>query len=273
MSLGVLIRFANSRETLPAVLAALRAQSVGFQELLGINNSSTDGSADLIRQAGGRVLDWRGPYQASEVLNAGIQDLPSDLILVMSSHTVMTHPEALAQLLAPMSDPQVVCSSLKWDDDRFSDRISFAELQTRGLKLGSIYSNSLGILRRSAWQAQPFRRLAGERWIEDYDWAVLQLKRGAVCATTKVGFEYLRKGGVSRESSQTSYVFSMAREHSLRVCWLGLRAALYRWILLVFRTSWGRRGQKSDRDEFQTVSARIRGSLAIFERLRERGRP
>ena len=266
MSLGVLIRFANSAGTLPAVLEALRTQTAGADEILGVNNGSRDGSDEIVRGAGGRVLDWARPYQASEVLNAGIEAMTSDRILVLSSHTVMTSPHAVERLLAPLADPRVVCSSLRWDDDDYySDRISFDELRTKGLKFGSIYTNSLGILRRGAWLEQPFREVAGAHWIEDYDWAVLQLKRGGLCASGKVGFEYLRKGGVSRERSQTSYVFAMGREHGLEVRWLGFRAAAQRWALLSVRTAAGRRGEAGDLEEYRTLTARILGRLTFVK--------
>ena len=104
-TLGVVIRFKNSADTLPAVLEALRRQTLRPDLVLGVNNQSTDASADLFQAAGGKVIEWTQPYHHSRVLNFALRHCPTDLVLVLSSHTVLESPDALAQLVAAMADP------------------------------------------------------------------------------------------------------------------------------------------------------------------------
>lgn len=218
-SLGVLIRFSDSAATLPAVLRALKSQTLQPDILLGINSGGTDHSPDLIRAAGGSVVDWTQPYAHSAVVNFGINLLHTDLVLILSSHTVLESSETLAQMVAAMEDPAVACVSLKWDDDPFySDPVSWAELQEKGLRFGSIYSNSMGLIRRVFWETARFDETLPTA--EDSAWAIGQLKNGHLCRRLRLPFGY-RRGGVTRDADFASVTFTCARRYGLRVVWLG----------------------------------------------------
>jgi glycosyltransferase involved in cell wall biosynthesis len=217
--LGVLIRFANSAETLPAVLRALQAQTLQPDVILGIDSGSQDGSPALIQAAGGEVIQWSAPYEHSKVLNFGLRHLTTDLVLALSSHTVLEDPATLAKMVASMRDPQTACVSLKWDNDPFySDAVDFAELQAKGLKFGSIYSNSMGMIRRSLWEKQPFDETLETS--EDYAWAIHHLKQGYTCHRLARPFNY-RRSGHNRDYEFAQIVFRFARQYHLPVAWLG----------------------------------------------------
>jgi glycosyltransferase involved in cell wall biosynthesis len=101
MRIGVLLRVKNGAATLPAVLAALHAQSQPPARILGIDNGSTDATAAILRSAGADSARWDQPYRAAMVLNHGcgmLADCP--LILVVSAHTVIVDRDALARLAA-----------------------------------------------------------------------------------------------------------------------------------------------------------------------------
>ncbi|WP_397385877.1 glycosyltransferase family 2 protein, partial [Prosthecobacter sp.] len=72
-TIGVLIRFKNSAATLPRVLQRLQAQTIRPLFILGVDTGSTDDSAALITQAGGRVIAWSQPYHHARVLNYGLK--------------------------------------------------------------------------------------------------------------------------------------------------------------------------------------------------------
>lgn len=218
-SLGILIRFSDSATTLPSVLAALKQQSLQPDVLLGINSGGTDPSSDLIRAAGGTVVDWTQPYAHAAVLNFGIGLLATDLVLILSSHTVLEAPDTLARMVGALQDPAVACASLKWDDDPFySDAVRWAELQEKGLRFGSIYSNSMGLIRRALWETAPFDETLPTA--EDSAWAIGQLKNGHLCCRLPCPFGY-RRGGVSRDADFAQVTFTCARRHGLKVVWLG----------------------------------------------------
>jgi len=232
-TVGILIRFANSAATLPDVLAALKAQTLQPDAILGVDSGSSDGSDRLIRNAGGQVIFWSHRYEHSKVLNFGLKQLPTDLVLVLSSHTVLEDPETLSRMVKCMSDPRTACVSLKWDDDPFySDAIDWGELSAEGLKFGSIYSNSMGMLRRSLWERQPFDESLDTA--EDYAWAIHQVHLGNVCRRLALPFRY-RRSGHNRDGEFARIVFGLARQHRLKVTWLGLRATLTAWLKAVFQ--------------------------------------
>lgn len=233
LTVGVLIRFSTSAKTLPAVLAALKRQTLQPDVIIGINSGSRDESPAMIQAAGGRVIDWTRRYQHSEVLNFGLRHVPTDLVLILSSHTVLESPNTLARMVDAMHDPSTACVSMKWDEDPFySDAITWSELQTKGLKFGSIYSNSMGMIRRSLWEQCPFDQTLPTA--EDYAWAVEQLKRGGVCKRLDLSFSYQRSG-VNRDGDFARVAFELARRGRLRVAWLGVRGCLMQSILALLR--------------------------------------
>ena len=227
-SIGVLIRFANSASTLPRVLAALKQQTLQPHRILGVASQSTDGSRAMLIGAGAKVIEWTERYEHSRVLNFGLKHLDTDLVLVLSSHTVLESPQTLAFMVATMADERTACVSLKWDaDPHYSNRIDWQELRTKGLKFGSIYSNSMGMIRRSLWQDVPFDESLPTA--EDYAWVIEQVKRGHVCQRLALPFSYQR-GGTSRDGEFARITFGLARRHGLKVTWLGVRHSLQAWI-------------------------------------------
>ncbi len=233
MTLGILIRFANSAATLPDVLSAVRSQSLQPDVILGIDSGSSDHSKQLIRSAGGQVIEWTNRYEHSKVLNFGLKHLQTDLVLVLSSHTVLKDPETLSRMVEAMHDPRAACVSLKWDADPFySDNIDCHELRSKGLKFGSIYSNSMGMIRRSLWEEQPFDESL--ETAEDYAWAIHQLHLGNVCRRLALPFRY-RRSGDNRDYEFALIVFRLARKNGLKVTWLGLRTTFTAWLTAIFR--------------------------------------
>lgn len=227
-TLGVVIRFKNSTATLPAVLEALRRQTLQPDLILGVNNQSADGSADLLRAAGAKVIEWTERYSHPRVLNFALRHCPTDLVLVLSSHTVLRSSDAIAKLVAALSDPRTACASGKWDDDPFySDAIDRAELLSRGLKFGSIYTNSMGMLRRSLWEQTPFDETLPT--MEDSAWALEQVRNGHICRRVTFDFSYGRSGK-ERFFVFALLTFKLAARHHLRVAWLGPRQTLARLV-------------------------------------------
>ena len=231
-TIGVLIRFKNSAATLPRVLQRLQAQTIQPLFILGVDTGSTDDSARLITQAGGRVIAWSQPYHHARVLNFGLKHLHTELVLVLSSHTTLDDDDGVERMLATFTDPRVACVSAKWDDDPFySDAITWDELRAKGLKFGSIYSNSMGMIRRKAWTTAPFDETLITA--EDYDWAIGQLQRGHICKRLHLGFGYERSGH-DRTFEFAQLVFLFSRRYKLHVTWLGVICSLQQMLAAIF---------------------------------------
>lgn len=230
-TVDVLIRFKNSSATLPRVIEHLKKQTRPPTNIIGVDTGSTDGSADIIRAAGGEVVNWNAPYSHPKVLNFGLGYCHSDLVLVLSSHTVLLSPDTIERMVAIMADPRMACTSAKWDDDPYySDAISWEELKGKGLKVGSIYSNSMGMLRHAFWKETPFdETLEGS---EDYAWAISQLRLGHLCGRMDFPFDYMRSSN-DRHYELAHSAFLIAGRNGLRAAWLGARCTFQNWIKAV----------------------------------------
>lgn len=229
LSVGVLIRFADSASTLPAVLQALQKQTRQPEVLLGIDSGSTDGSDTLLEQAGAQVVRWPFRYEHAKVLNYALTRLSVDLVLVLSSHTVLEDPTTVERMVACFhDDPRTACVSLRWDADPFySEVIDWEEVQTKGLKFGAIYSNSMGMLRRSLWEQRAFDEAL--ETAEDYAWALWQLKEGHTCRRLALPFSYQRSGH-GRDYEFARVVFRLAHAFGLKVAWLGAWPSVKGWL-------------------------------------------
>lgn len=254
-TIGVLIRFSNSAATLPAVMEALARQTVRPDDVLGVASNCQDSSRVIMAEHHARVIEWQESYAHSRVLNFGLRHISTDFVLILSSHTVLELPDALAQMIASLADPSVACVSAKWDaDPYYSHSIDWRELQQKGLRFGSIYSNSMGMIRRSLWETLPFNEQIPTA--EDYAWAVGQLARGHQCVRINMPFSYQRSG-TSRDGDFASAVFRITKQYCLPVQWLGAKASIRQllvrnrsdpavmprlkaWLVSCFLTFWGR---------------------------------
>jgi glycosyltransferase involved in cell wall biosynthesis len=223
-TLSVLVRFRDDADTLPAVLAALRAQDRPFDELVGVDTGCRDASADLVRAAGGRVIAWNGRYDPGAVLNAGISACRGDLVMLCSSHSVLEDPTILAALEACFDDPCVSAASLAWDGrGEPGERVDAEALRRAGLRPGSYYSNSMGMLRRSVWERRPFAT-GWPRAAEDFRWAVEEILDGGVVRRVRRPYRWLRESKPWAESYRVAWLtFQVARQHGLPLRWKGMR--------------------------------------------------
>lgn len=234
--IGCVIRFKNSARTLPAVLECLAKQTLQPDVILGIDNESSDDSTGILRSAGARVLPWSHSYSHPAVLNFALENCPADLVLLLSSHTTLNEEDALERMVAEMQDPNVACVSGKWDDaEYYSDTVTWDEMRQKGMLLGSVYSNSMGLLRRSFWQEARFDE--SMPIAEDYAWSLEQMKRGRKCRRLALSFDYLRDGD-SRTYELARELFRMSRRYDLRAVWLGPKLTLTRMLGCALTCCW-----------------------------------
>ena len=225
-----LIRFKNSEATLENTLQFLDKQSTRVDRVLGVDTGSTDKSRSILRQYGADIVDWSEPYHAAKVLNFGMSRCKTPYVLILSSHTAMEDPDTIERLMSLVERKGSAAASIKWDDDPYySDSISQEEIKQKGMKFGSIYSNSLGLLRHELWQNYPFEtKING---LDDYDWALHQLQAGYTVERIKLKFSYQRNGH-NRDLRSTGRCFMLADRYGLKVKWLGTRSAIEEYLRL-----------------------------------------
>lgn len=251
-----LIRYKNSAKTLPEVLSALKKQSLQPDRIIGVDTGSSDESGRLLEQAGAKIIKWNEPYHHSKVLNFGVSHCETPLVLCLSSHTVLLQNDGLARLAEPMQNELICASSVKWDKDPFyTDEIDWQELQKKGMKFGSIYSNSAGIFRKALWKDYPFDETING--MEDYDWALQQIRSGFRVARVEAPISYQRNAH-NRDMRETARTCHLSHRYGLKVCWLGVVGA----IKGLLRNLPGRlAGNKEKTDMFNTCGRRLVGTL------------
>lgn len=108
----------NGGEALRRGLAALAASTRLPDELVVVDDASTDGSGDVARQAGAQVLRLNGaPHGAAYARNRGAEAAQGELLVFLDAD-VAVHPDTLArieQTLAEQSELAALFGS--YDDD------------------------------------------------------------------------------------------------------------------------------------------------------------
>lgn len=101
--ISVIIPARNEEQNLPKVLASLAAQSIRPMEIIVVDDASTDGTAEVARAHGARVIDskplpedWRGKTWAC---HQGAQAAAGELLLFLDADTWF-EPGGLTRVLA-----------------------------------------------------------------------------------------------------------------------------------------------------------------------------
>jgi len=99
---AVLIRTFNSAKTLPATIASLQAQSLPPSEWVFVDSGSSDTTQSLIPN-GAIWHRYSAPeFNFSRSLNEGIVLVHAPMVLIISSHTRLANPAAVAYAISQL---------------------------------------------------------------------------------------------------------------------------------------------------------------------------
>ncbi len=201
---GLVMRVRNAAGSLPQVLAAVAAQHRQADRFIAIDNGSTDVSRDLVQRAGADLLTWDRPYHPPAVLNHAIGQCPTDLVMLLSAHTVLDDPTAFSRIEAAFAEDPALAGVCHREPEHaiYGDRLDLAMLRERGLTWFSPWSASSGALRRASWEAAPF----DDRFhrTEDCAWILDQLAAGRAARLLDLGRRYLRASAPAWHPLNTS---------------------------------------------------------------------
>ncbi|MCZ2074568.1 MAG: glycosyltransferase family 2 protein [Bryobacteraceae bacterium] len=102
----VVIPHWNRHELLASVLADLRAQTYPIDEVLVVDNGSTDGSPELAQALGARVVRLPSNRGFAAAVNQGIDECRSELVAILNNDVSLS-PEWLHRLVQPLDDPAI----------------------------------------------------------------------------------------------------------------------------------------------------------------------
>lgn len=116
LSISVIVPVLNGGESFRTCLRSLQALSPPADELIVVDDGSTDGSGELAAELGARVLRLEKNGGPARARNAGAR-LARGAILLFVDADVAVHPDALAQLRAGfMQEPGVTALFGSYDD-------------------------------------------------------------------------------------------------------------------------------------------------------------
>ena len=207
-TLSVVIRNRNEASSLRLVLDALAVQYAPAEQIVVVDNESTDGSRELARDRGAEiVLLPRADFTYGRALNLGIAAARSELILILSAHALPLTRHFTTDVRAPFAESNVAAARcLHIGKTRELRTWMQAKELTREDSLEAVVSRgplaSGCVLRRSVWESIPLDEAAEA--VEDKFWALRALERGYVIRNCEAMYYYLRTKSRREEIAQST---------------------------------------------------------------------
>jgi len=183
--ISVLVRTSNSEKSLRALIGRLQ---LGPQdELIVVDTASEDGTVELAKQAGVRVIHNAKPFNYSRTLNLGFENAHCPWVLALSVHCLPvndTFLECYRQAIGLLTKaPSVlyggqVLSRTQYARGAKEPPRSYTGVEAlSGIRRGG---NANSLYSRSAWKMHPFDEtlVTGE----DAEWLNWAARTGLVCA-------------------------------------------------------------------------------------------
>jgi len=200
MRTSVVIPTFNAGPDIIRLLEGLRAQKPAPpDEILAIDSGSCDDTCRHVRDAGGRVIDWKEPFNHGLTRDAGIAASSGEIVLLTVQDAVPAGTDWLARVAAHFADPAVagvttrqipppdgplelrIKARLELEESSTPVRIALAEhpdyprySPAQRLELYR-FDDVCAALRKSVWEKIPYGNC---RYAEDYQWARRALEAG-----------------------------------------------------------------------------------------------
>jgi rhamnosyltransferase len=175
----VVVRAKDEAAKIGTTLERMAGQTIADRaELVVVDSGSTDGTLEIARRAGVRVIEIPPEsFTYGRSLNVGCRDAKTPLLVALSAHAPPSDSKWLERLLEPFEDERVACACgypKGPDGGRLTERfVQDAEHAKAHPYWG--YSNSSGAFRADLWREYPFREdMPGT---EDKEWAWHWLQR------------------------------------------------------------------------------------------------
>ncbi|NLV74413.1 MAG: glycosyltransferase family 2 protein [Chloroflexi bacterium] len=178
---SVVIRTLNEAASLPRVLRALNEQNVCPLEVIVVDSGSRDGTLQIAREAGCRIIEIAPQsFTYGYALNRGLAEACGEVGISLAGHAIPLGHDWLAELLAPLTDPQVAGSASRQVSDRVWQRsyaMTLADWMYRqtgwrtAAAVRMLFTNAASAIRLAVWRQTPFDESLAS--CEDQLWTLL----------------------------------------------------------------------------------------------------
>jgi rhamnosyltransferase len=184
---SVIIRCYNEERHIGRLLSGLMRQTQPPDQIILVDSGSTDATVAIASQFPVEVVTIEPQrFSFGRSLNIGCSTAAHEILVFASAHVYPVYDSWLADLTAPLSDPEVVLAygrQLGDERTRYSERRVMARWfppRSAAPQLHPFCNNANAAIRRSAWGDQAYdEELTG---LEDLDWAKRAQERGKLIA-------------------------------------------------------------------------------------------
>ena len=210
--LSVIVPAHNAAATITACLASVRAQTRQADEIIVVDDGSTDGTADIAASFAPRVRLVRQPQRgAAAARNAGARQATGDLFFFCDADLVL-EPRLLARLEAALQnhpDAQFAYCGFRWGGKTFGMRSFDATAVKR-----NNYISTMSLIRREAFPGfdESLARF------QDWDLWLTMIEKGARgVGVPEVLFHVQQQGSMSHRGgmSRLRATHIIRRKHGL----------------------------------------------------------
>lgn len=101
----VLIRAFNSAQTIAAVLAGMKKQSISAKNIIVVDSGSTDATVQICIDHGCKIVDYGPePFNYSKSLNIGFRAAQAPFVWVLSSHVIVNDENLSLKMIRCLED-------------------------------------------------------------------------------------------------------------------------------------------------------------------------
>lgn len=162
-------------------------QTIRPTQIILVDSGSTDATVEIASRFPVEHLTIAPErFSFGRSLNAGCAAADGDVLVIASAHVYPIYENWLAELTAPLADPEVVLAYGRQVGD---ERTKYSETRVMAQWFPSISearqdhpfcNNANAAIRRESWERQQYdEELTG---LEDVDWAKRQMEQGAMVA-------------------------------------------------------------------------------------------
>jgi glycosyltransferase involved in cell wall biosynthesis len=163
---SVLIRTYNSAGVLPVTLAALSRQTHPPSEYVCVDSGSTDGTVSLL-PPGTKTHRFAGAeFNYADALNQGLAHVSNELVLILSSHAVVSHPRTLEVAVRLLESDEKVGAAYVSSDT--TEPLRFEMIHPSNFTGFNGIFNTCSIVKTSLLRRRAFRRAVFTA--EDQEW-------------------------------------------------------------------------------------------------------
>jgi len=181
--ISVIVRTKNEVAWIARCLRALSFQRNRRFEVIVVDNESTDGTQDVVRSYGCRLVNiTAAEFSYGRAINVGIEASTGDELAILSGHCVPATERWLERLSLNFADERVAGVYGRQeplpDSSPFDKRDLWTTfgLDRRVQTRDWFFHNANSLVRRSVWTEIPFNEtIAG---VEDREWARRVIARG-----------------------------------------------------------------------------------------------